>query len=261
MTAPINFTEVNGLRVAEARYAHPNGDPILMLHGWGADISLMQPLAERLAPLGYAIYLIDLPGFGQSPPPPTAWSVYDYAAFVVAYLDSRELHCVHLIGHSFGGRLGLILGADYPGRIEKLVLIDSAGVPPKRPVGAQARLALYKAVRDTLYKVGAKGLADRLRAWYGKRYGSADYQNVSGVMRETFVKVVNENLLPHAARIPRPTLLVWGEADEDTPLWQGQRLEKTIPDAGLVTFPGAGHYSYLQHLGETTRILDHFFKH
>src|SRR5699024_9422811 len=71
MTAPINFTEINGLRIAEARYAHPNGAPVLMLHGWGADISLMQPLAERLAPLGYAIYLIDLPGFGQSAPPPT----------------------------------------------------------------------------------------------------------------------------------------------------------------------------------------------
>jgi pimeloyl-ACP methyl ester carboxylesterase len=79
-------------------------------------------------------------------------------------------------------------------------------------------------------------------------------------MRNTFVKVVNEDLLPYAARIKVPTLLLWGDRDEDTPLWQGQLLEKTIPDAGLVVFEGAGHYSYLDRLGETVRILDHFFK-
>ena len=80
------------------------------------------------------------------------------------------------------------------------------------------------------------------------------------MMRETFVKVVNKDLRPYAARISRPTLLFWGDKDEDTPLWQGQELEKLIPDAGLIVYEGAGHYSYLERLNETVKTVDYFFK-
>ena len=79
-------------------------------------------------------------------------------------------------------------------------------------------------------------------------------------MRETFVKVVNEDLLPFAARVKPSTLLFWGDQDEDTPLAQGQLLEKTIPDAGLVVWEGAGHYSYLERAADTAQVMDHFFK-
>ncbi len=78
-------------------------------------------------------------------------------------------------------------------------------------------------------------------------------------MRETFVKVVNEDLLPYAAQVKPSTLLFWGDQDMDTPLSQGQLLEKTIPDAGLVVWEGAGHYSYLDRLADTVRVMDHFF--
>lgn len=237
------------------------GVPIVMLHGWGANLTLMQPLADRLAPLGYTIYLFDLPGFGETPPPPSAWGVPEYAAHVIETLDALNLAQVHLIGHSFGGRTSIVIGAEYPQRVGKLALIDSAGVPNPPNPSAQTRLTLYKAIRDGLYRIGAKGVADGLRAWYGKRYGSSDFNAVSGVMRETFVKVVNQDLLPYAERITAPTLLLWGENDEDTPLWQAKKLEKAIPDAGLITFPGAGHYSYLERPVETVRILDHLFKH
>jgi pimeloyl-ACP methyl ester carboxylesterase len=111
-----------------------------------------------------------------------------------------------------------------------------------------------------LSSVGLKAQADRLRAWYTDRYGSADYKAASGVMREIFVKVVNEDLLPYAARVKLSTLLFWGDQDIDTPLWQGQLLEKTISDAGLVVWEGAGHYSYLDRLNDTARVIDHFFK-
>jgi pimeloyl-ACP methyl ester carboxylesterase len=72
--------------------------------------------------------------------------------------------------------------------------------------------------------------------------------------------VVNEDLLPYAARVTVPTLLFWGDQDKDTPLWQGELLEKTIPDAGLIVHKGAGHYSYLDRLADTVRVMDYFFK-
>lgn len=254
----ITTIDIDGLRVAHVVIG--DGMPLLMLHGWGADSRLVLPLAERLAPQGYCCHLLDLPGFGQSDAPPAAWSVHEYVALVVAYLAAQQLEQVHLFGHSFGGRLGLVLGAEHPDRIDRMVLADSAGVRPKpSPVG-DLRLKSYKLIRDGLYQIGAKNLADDLRAWYNERYGSADFQSAAGVMRETFVRVVNEDLLPSAARVAAPTLLFWGEHDEDTPLWQGELLEKTIPDAGLVVLSGAGHYSYLDKLAETVRVMDYFFK-
>ena len=141
-----------------------------------------------------------------------------------------------------------------------MALADAAGVPEKQAPTADFRLRGYKAIRDGLYKVGAKGLADNLRARYNQRYGSVDFQAVSGVMRETFVKVVNEDLRPYAARVQPSTLLFWGDQDEDTPLWQGRELEKLIPDAGLIVYEGAGHYSYLERLNETVKTVDYFFR-
>lgn len=255
--------EVQGIPLAYSENAPRGGaasTPVLALHGWGASRQLMTPVAERLAPLGHTVYALDLPGFGATPAPPVAWGVAEYAQFVIAALDALNLPKTHLIGHSFGGRISLVLAASAPERVDKLVLVDSAGVPPRRSRTAELRLSSYKAARATLEAVGARGTAQRLRAWYNGRYGSADYQQTTGVMRDTFVRVVNQDLRPDAARIKCPALLFWGDGDEDTPLWQGRILEQLIPDAGLVLLAGAGHYSYLDRLDEFIRVTDYFFK-
>ena len=255
---PTRTDTIAGLRVNHA--CAGDGSPLLLLHGWGVDLSLVWPLSQRLIPRGYRCYAPDLPGVGGSEQPPATWDVHDYARFVLAYMDAHNLDRVNLFGHSFGGRLGLILGADFPQRIERMALAGAAGVRPRPSPGAQARLRTYKTIRDGLRTVGLAQLSEKLRRWYNGRYGSADFQNTSGVMRDTFVRVVNEDLQAHAARVQPSTLLFWGENDTDTPLWQGQRLEQLIPDAGLVIYPGAGHYSYLENLEQTARAVDYFFR-
>lgn len=259
MQPPFSSITVNGLPVTHA--VAGEGRPLVLLHGWGAHTALVWPLAQAMSTRGCRVYALDMPGFGQTPPPPTAWTIYDYARFVIAYLDAQGLQQVDLFGHSFGGRLGLILGSEYAPRIRKMALADAAGIKSPTPWPVTLRLNTYKAIRDSLYRIGAKSLADTLRTAYNRRYGSTDFQQTSGVMRETFVKVVNEDLRPYAARVQCSTLLFWGDQDEDTPLWQGQLLEKTIPDAGLIVHKGAGHYSYLDALAETVRVLDYFLSH
>ncbi|MFW5691372.1 MAG: alpha/beta fold hydrolase, partial [Chloroflexota bacterium] len=236
------------------------GPPVLLLHGWGAEIALVWPLAQRLIPLGYRVYAPDLPGFGETAEPPQPWSVYDYAQFVVTYMDYHSLGRAHMFGHSFGGRLGLILGAEHPDRLISMALADAAGLRKPPPLTARARLRLYKGVRDGLKAAGLGSLSDRLRGWYNHRYGSSDFNATTGIMRETFVQVVNEDLRDHARRVAVPVLLIWGDADADTPLWQAQELERLIPDAGLMTYPGAGHYSYLEHPVQTARAMHALFK-
>lgn len=255
---PLETITLQGLTTAHR--VGGTGAPVLLLHGWGASSELVWPLAEKLIQRGYRLHAPDLPGFGHADEPPRAWNVPDYVAFVLAYLDAQQLERVHLFGHSFGGRLSLMLGAEHSARFDKLVLADSAGVRPVQPWHRQARLGLYKGIRAGLVRVGAESTANRLSLWYGRRYGSADYQEVSGVMRATFLKVVNEDMLPYAARVQRPTLLIWGDQDEATPLWMGRKLETTLPDAGLVIHEGAGHYSYLDALDATAHIMDTFFR-
>lgn len=239
----------------------PRQPPIVMLHGWGATAALLLQPAEALAKRGHTVHLIDLPGFGDTPAPSMPWTVFDYTKHVLAYCDHAGLTRMHVIGHSFGGRLGLILASDHADRVDKLVLTAAAGVPPHQSPILRARLTAYKAVRDGLYRVGLRAPADALRTWYNRRYGSADFQATDGAFRETFKAVISADLRPYAARVSRPALLIWGDHDADTPLWMGWTLEGLIPDAGLIVFPGAGHYAYLEQTAEFVRIVDHFFTH
>jgi pimeloyl-ACP methyl ester carboxylesterase len=234
------------------------GPVLLMLHGWGASAALVWPLASLLAARGLRVIVPDLPGFGETAPPSEAWGVTDYAKFMVALADHFGLDRFHLFGHSFGGRIGLVMGAHYPGRIKSLVLVDAAGVRPALPAPVRLRQSVYRSTRSLLRSLALNTLADHLIEWYAKRYGSPDYQQTSGSMRETFVRVVNEDLLATASEIPVPVLLIWGELDTDTPLAQGKRLEAAIPDAGLVVLEGAGHYSYLEQPQRTALILAAF---
>jgi pimeloyl-ACP methyl ester carboxylesterase len=238
----------------------PDQTTILALHGWGVSADLVAPLGQRLAQKGFTVIAPDIPGFGESAPPSTAWSVYDYANHVIRLLDALHLEKVHLFGHSFGGRLSLILGAQHADRIVSISLANSAGVLPRKDLLLAARTTAYKSVRDSLKNIGLNTLSNNLRDWYVARYASSDYKN-AGVLRESFVKIVNEDLLPYAAKIAAPTLLIWGAKDEDTPLWQGQMLASTIPNAGIVVYDDAGHYSYLDRLSDVTATLDYFYKH
>lgn len=250
--------KLNNINIAE--HIIGEGEPILFLHGWGANVGLVLPLAEKLSQSGYCCYMLDMAGFGKSDDPPEAWTVYDYAKLVIDYLDMHELERVYLFGHSFGGRLGLILASQYSHRIKKMALSDAAGIKQDTPILLKMRLNIYKGIRDTMYTVGLNSLADNLREKYNQRYGSSDFQQVSGVMRQTFINVVNEDLLPLAPQVKVSTILFWGDRDEDTPLWMGQKLEQEIPDAGLVVHKNAGHYAYLEKLADTARVMDYFFK-
>jgi pimeloyl-ACP methyl ester carboxylesterase len=92
------------------------------------------------------------------------------------------------------------------------------------------------------------------------KVGSADYRNASELMRQTMVKCINEDLTDLLSENEASTLLVWGEADTATPLRDGKLMEQRIPDAGLVTLAGAGHFAFAEQWGLCSRVLDSFLK-
>jgi pimeloyl-ACP methyl ester carboxylesterase len=244
---------------------------------------------------GYRACALNLPGFGGSEEPPDAWSVGDYADFVRDFLTERGIRSVTLIGHSFGGRIAIKLagnssaatvmnpadalpdggpGAEPPETgpgaeplagpgaaplvVVKMILVDSAGIRPKRTLAWKLKNLVYRGVRQILSLEAVRKKAPSLLERWRVKNSSADYRNATPRMRGCLVKAVNEDLTPCLPSIRCPTLLIWGENDSETPLSDAKIMEKLIPDAGLVVLKNAGHYSFLEQSGIFGRVLDSF---
>lgn len=234
------------------------GQPVLVLHGWGANIETIMPIVNILKNT-MKVYAIDLPGFGKSDIPIDPIGSFDYAEIVKGFIDKMEIGSISLVGHSYGGKLSIILSANHPEMIIKQVLIDSSGLIPKRSLEYHLRVKSFKILK-LIYKALFfwKDEKEKMGKLY-KRFGSDDYQNTSGIMRKVFVRVVNEDLKPLLQDIKAPTLLVWGDKDDATPLYMGEIMEKEIEGSGLVVLKGAGHYSYLDEYYTFKKVLEAFF--
>jgi pimeloyl-ACP methyl ester carboxylesterase len=264
MLAPAKLEDGQTVRIGsqQVRYVRrkasggqPGDLPIVVLHGWGAHIEAVAPILGALEGAPDLIAL-DLPGFGESEPPEQAWDVDSYARFMIHFLDELGVDRAHLVGHSHGGRVSIALAADEPERVGRLLLIDSAGLRPNRGWKYRRRVAVAKLGR-LIAKVGGgpgRALQERMRA----RVASRDYLEASEAMRDTFRAVVAADLADRLPRIGASTLLVWGDGDEDTPLWMAHRMEELIPDAGLVVLEGAGHYSYADAPGQFRVVARRF---
>jgi len=235
------------------------GDAVLLLHGWGGRADSFLPVANGLE-ASKKVYRLDFPGFGESETPKDVWNVTDYADCLAVWIRAQELEKPDIVAHSFGGRVSIVLAAAYPELVGKLVLVDSAGILPKRDMKYKIKVALAKAGKAVLNLpvLGAflkrTGIEKALR----RRTGSADYRELNEMMREIFIKVINQDLEPFLPLIKASTLLVWGELDQDTPVSFGKTMEDKIPDAGLVILPGAGHFSYLDQFPWFMKILKSF---
>ncbi len=226
------------------------GPEVLLLHGWAAPAETYRLIIDHLKPR-CRVVAPDLPGFGGSQEPERPWAVDDYVDFVLQFAAAVKLSSPVLIGHSYGGRIiiKLMNRPALPFRVPKIVLLDAAGIKPRHGPGYYIKVYSYKAAKHLL-----PGLAEKMRG----KVGSSDYKNASPLMRQTMVLSLKEDLAPLLPGIHAPTLLIWGENDTATPLSDGQRMEKEIPDAGLVVLKGAGHFAFAERWGQCSRVLDSF---
>lgn len=236
------------------------GETILMLHGWGSNLLPFQPLIKHLSN-HYKVYALDMPGFGQSEEPPTAWTVDDFVSFIDHFAKEMGIKNTILIGHSFGGeciiKLANVTSLSF--QIQKIILMGSAGIRHPKTQKQKLKIRIYKLGKWFLSLKPIQLLYPDALEHYQSKSGSADYRAASPRMRETFVKVINEILdESYFKNIKSSTLLIWGEQDTATPLVDGQYMEKTIPDAGLVTVKNAGHYVFLDQAYTVQKVIDSF---
>lgn len=240
-----------------------DGSPtILLLHGWGCDSSMFSFIESDLSAKA-SVLSLDFPGHGRSGQPPEPWGVAEYSQQLYDLLKELSIDRVHVIAHSFGGRVAIYLASTYPDLIDKLVITGGAGI--KKPLSdaqlkRQQDFKRYNAALNSMKRIALLASpVNKLQASLRNRYGSADYIKLNEVMRQSFSKIVSLDLYPNLKDIHSSTLLIWGSADTETPLWMGQQMEKEIPDAGLIIFEGRTHFAFVEEWQRFLLIVKEFF--
>lgn len=234
-----------------------SGAPLILMHGWGCDHTTVASVA-RTAAQTHTVYNVDFPGFGKSTEPTEVWGVEEYTRLIENFCKQLGITKPSLAGHSFGGRVAIVFASR--NEVDKLILIDAAGVKPRRSLKYYIKVYSFK-LSKLFFKamLGAEKAQARIEKERARR-GSSDYRNASPRMRSIMSRVVNEDLCHLMPSIKAPTLLIWGENDTATPLSDAKKMERLIPDAGLVSFPGCGHYSFLDNPGQFAAVLNSFLK-
>ncbi len=235
------------------------GYPIVLLHGWLANLKTMKPLANVLKQ-HFKVYNIDIIGFGESQLPEKPMTTNDYGDFLKDLLETLAIKNPILIGHSNGGRA--IINAVGRGIInpKKIVLIDSAGIKPKRRINYYIKIYAFKFGKAILKRLPETEKVNRMREKLLQKFSSEDYRNSPEVLRKTMSIIINEDQKKYLSKINVPTLLIWGENDTATPIQDARIMESLIPDAGLIVYPNSGHFSYIENLQNCNIVLHEFLK-
>ncbi len=225
----------------DARYdGKKTGKTLLFLHGWATDSTLWFQPASLIK--NHCLLFLDLPGFGKSQNPPRPFSIADFANTVDMFIKKLTLKNVVVIGHSFGGKTAIKLATQNPSYLSSLILVDSSCFI-HRTKSATLKIALAKTMKPFFnYPF--------MRPWRERILRKITTKDVllKPDMKETFAKVVTEDLKNDLSKIKKKTLVVWGVKDNNayTPIDDAYRIHDIIKGSRLATIPDAGHFCFLE---------------
>ena len=235
------------------------GTPVLLLHGWASSFDVYKGIINTLKNRCRVVAL-NFPGCGNSDTMKTPWNLDDYCNLVLKFIKAVNLENPIMFGHSHGGRVTLKMVAEGMVNPPKIVLLDSAGLIPKKTFKQKTRARNFKIIKKVLtlplLKNHTEGLLNKAR----QHYGSADYNAAPEVLRKTMVSLVNTDLRDILPNIKCPTLLIWGENDTATPLSDAKIIESLITDSGLCVIKNTGHYSFCENPYQAHAIINSFIK-
>ena len=208
-----------------------SGKDLLFLHGYLSCKESFYPQIEYFSKF-YRVTALDFPGFGENGTLDEAWSVDDYADWTEQQVAELGLNFPRVIAHSFGGRVA-VKCLSRGELFEKAVLCGCAGIVPKRTLLYKLRVSAYRTV---------KRIAP---AYAEKKFGSPEYKTLSPVMRESYKKIVNEDLREAAKQITRPVLFINGERDTATPPSSAKIYSSCVQNSKTLVLTGCGHFAHL----------------
>lgn len=223
---------------------------VIFLHGWGGNKDSFRGAMNALS--NHDCVSVDFPGFGEECAPEKSFSVEDYASWLHSkLLVLGKTNNLVLVGHSFGGRVAMVYAVKFAKNVEKVVLVDSAGIKPKLKINKLIKFISFHFCKGCV-KIGLYS-KERLAL-----HGSDDWKSLPQNMKGTFVKVIKQDLSSFAKEIKAKTLIVWGKEDKETPLYMAKKLNKLITKSKLVVFENAGHFSYIDKHQEFVDIVNNF---
>ncbi len=251
LATPADYIDVAGLKI-HVRDSGPKAAPaVILLHGLGASLHTWEPWAQSLSAT-YRVVRYDLPGFALTGADPTGnYSEARGMEVLAALMDKLAIPRASIIGNSMGGRLAWNFAAQYPERIDKLILIAPDGFEsPGYKYGTAPEVpALVKMMRYVLPKAFlrmnlAPAYADASQLTDATVTRYHDLMLAPGV-RDAMIARMGQTVLtdplPALRRIEAPTLLLWGEKDALIPISNAADYQKALPNAELVTLPDLGH--------------------
>ncbi|MGN1200739.1 MAG: alpha/beta fold hydrolase [Candidatus Caccovivens sp.] len=200
----------------------------VFLHGWGCDHTSFLFSVDKLKD---NCLFVDFPPHGQSKKPSRDWTVFTYANMLISLCQHLGIKKYNLIGHSFGGRIAIIVAVLCKKETIKLVLVDSAGLKPKRSLNYYRKIYAYKIRKKLGLNVS--------------KYGSCDYLALDDGMRKVFNSIVNTHLEEFLPYITAKTMIIFGKNDDVTPIYMAKKLHKKIKNSSLVILEDAGHFSFV----------------
>jgi pimeloyl-ACP methyl ester carboxylesterase len=245
---------------------------ILLLHGFAASLHTWDDLVPFFPANEYTLHLIDMKGHGRSLKQCRGdYSALHNAHIVNAYIHSRGLGEVIVIGHSFGGLVGISAALECP-QISRLILIDSPGFPQTIPRFMRIlRIPFLGPLFMTFLsprRIARKGLEsvfyrhERITQRLVERY-AAGYSGLTAArgLAETVRQMIPDNveqITSQYAGLAIPVLILWGEHDRIVKQWQGQKLHQKIAGSRLTTIGGCGHNPHEERPEKTFGLIRTF---
>jgi len=220
------------------------GEPFLILHGWGSKSDRWQQVAEKLAEHKLKILVPDLPGFGKSQAPGEPWTLNSYVEWIREFsLAVPELKKeFYVLGHSFGGNLAAKFCIKYNQQVKKLYLVSSSCL---RTVSTKKKLlAKFSKIAKVFSFVPY--YPQLRKGFYKYIIRRSDYPYVEGVMKETYLNVIAEDLSLKLSFVRVPTVIIWGDKDALTPVTDAKRIHEKIRNSKLIVLPGFEHSLQIQ---------------
>lgn len=217
---------------------------ILFLHGWGCNKNYFLSIANKIS---FANIIIpDLPGFGDNSALTTTFTLSKFVDSLVFFLEKKKIKPNIIVGHSFGGKLSVLLEKKY--KIDFILLLAPSILNKKRHINYYIKILTYKILKR--FKA-LKKITERM--------GSEDYRSLNGVMKKTMSNVINEKCIGEYKKIKVPILLVFGKNDKITPVYLGKKLNKSNKIAALITVEG-DHFFYIKNESLIIMLIEEMMK-
>jgi pimeloyl-ACP methyl ester carboxylesterase len=233
------------------------GPPVILLHGLGATKETWLPSVGALA-AGYHVYALDQIGFGRSDKPHLDYKIATFVDFLHGFLVAQNLGKVTLVGNSLGGWIALEFAIQHPDLVDRLVLVDAAGLTFLHPAPVDlnpASLAATRALMEALFYDKKRVTEPIVRQVFADHLRNNDGYTI----QRTFAGFASPQFEDaRLGSIRAPTLIVWGREDELIPLASGEKLRDGIAGAQLVVLDHCGHIPQVEKPAEFTRAVLEF---